>query len=39
MTVDANSHLLIQPMFLVSLNKTSAGYVPTLLKTIASVGK
>ena len=39
MTIDRNSHLLIQPMFLVSLNKTSSGYVPTLLKTIASVGK
>lgn len=39
MTIDSNTHLLIQPMFLVSLNKTSSGYVPGLLKTIASVGK
>ena len=39
MTVDSNTHLLIQPMFLVSLNKTSSGYVPNLLKTIASVGR
>jgi len=39
MTIDASSHLLIQPMFLVSLNKTSSGYVPRLLKTIASVGR
>ena len=39
MTIDANTHLLIQPMFLVSLNKTSSGYVPNLLKTIASVGR
>jgi branched-chain amino acid transport system substrate-binding protein len=39
MTIDRNSHLLIQPMFLVSLNKSGSGYVPTLLKTIASVGK
>jgi branched-chain amino acid transport system substrate-binding protein len=39
MTIDSNTHLLIQPMFLVSLNKTSSGYVPNLLKTIASVGR
>ncbi len=39
MTIDPNTHLLIQPMFLVSLNKSGSGYVPTLLKTIASVGK
>ena len=39
MTVDPNSHLLIQPMFLVSLNKSGSAYVPKLLKTIASVGK
>jgi branched-chain amino acid transport system substrate-binding protein len=39
MTIDSNTHLLIQPMFLVSLNKTSSGYVPSLLKTIASVGR
>jgi branched-chain amino acid transport system substrate-binding protein len=39
MTIDANTHLLIQPMFLVSLNKSGSGYVPKLLKTIASVGK
>jgi branched-chain amino acid transport system substrate-binding protein len=39
MRIDANSHLLIQPMFLVSLNKTASGYVPKLLKTITNVGK
>ena len=39
MTIDPNTHLLIQAMFLVSLNKSGSGYVPTLLKTIASVGK
>ena len=39
MTIDPNSHLLIQPMFLVSLNKSGSAYVPKLLKTIASVGK
>ena len=39
MKIDANSHLLIQPMFLVSLNKSSSGYVPKLLKTITNVGK
>ena len=39
MTIDPNTHLLIQPMFLISLNKSGSGYVPTLLKTIASVGK
>jgi len=38
MRVDAKSHLLIQPMFLVSLNKSGSRYVPSLLKTIASVG-
>ncbi|CAN2181368.1 LivK ABC-type branched-chain amino acid transport systems, periplasmic component [Candidatus Nanopelagicaceae bacterium] len=39
MTIDSTSHLLIQPMFLVSLNKSGSKYVPTLLKTIAGVGK
>ena len=39
MTIDPNTHLLIQPMFLVSLNKSGSAYVPKLLKTIASVGK
>jgi branched-chain amino acid transport system substrate-binding protein len=39
MTIDATSHLLIQPMFLVSLNKSGSAYVPKLLKTIAGVGK
>ena len=38
MKVDPTSHLLIQPMFLVSLKKTAAGYVPQLDKTIANVG-
>lgn len=38
MRIDAKSHLLIQPMFLVSLNKSGSRYVPSLLKTIASVG-
>lgn len=39
MTVSASSHLLIQPMFLVGLTKTSTGYVPVLQKTISGVGK
>ena len=39
MTVNASSHLLIQPMFLVGLTKTSTGYVPVLQKTISGVGK
>lgn len=39
MRVDAKTHLLIQPMFLVSLNKSGSRYVPSLIKTIASVGK
>ena len=38
MKIDATTHLLIQPMFLVSLNKSGSNYVPKLLKTIASVG-
>ena len=38
MKIDPNTHLLIQPMFLVSLNKSGSNYVPKLLKTIASVG-
>ena len=37
MKVDATNHVLIQPMFLVSLKKTAAGYVPQLDKTIANV--
>jgi len=37
MKVDPTSHTLIQPMFLVSLKKTAAGYVPQLLKTINNV--
>jgi branched-chain amino acid transport system substrate-binding protein len=39
MTVSPATHLLIQPMFLVGLNKTATGYVPVLQKTIAGVGK
>jgi len=39
MKIDASSHLLIQPMFLVSLNKSGSAYVPKLLKTISGVGK
>ena len=38
MTVSKSTHLLIQPMFLVGLNKTAAGYVPVLQKTISGVG-
>jgi branched-chain amino acid transport system substrate-binding protein len=38
MRIDPTTHLLIQPMFLVSLNKSGSNYVPKLLKTIASVG-
>ena len=37
MKVDPTNHTLIQPMFLVSLKKTAAGYVPQLLKTINNV--
>ena len=39
MKIDASSHLLIQPMFLVSLEKSGSRYVPKLLKTIINVGK
>lgn len=39
MTVNASTHLLIQPMFLVGLTKTATGYVPVLQKTISGVGK
>lgn len=39
MTIDPNTHLLIQPMFLISLNKSGAGYTPSLIRTIAGVGK
>lgn len=39
MTVSASNHLLVQPMFLVGLKKTSTGYVPVLQKTISGVGK
>lgn len=39
MTIDSNSHLLIQPMFLVALNKSGSAYVPSLLKTISGVGR
>jgi branched-chain amino acid transport system substrate-binding protein len=38
MKIDPTTHLLIQPMFLVSLNKTGSNYAPRLLRTIASVG-
>ena len=37
MKIDPTSHVLIQPMFLVSLKKTAAGYVPQLDKTISNV--
>jgi branched-chain amino acid transport system substrate-binding protein len=39
MTIDANTHLLIQPMFLISLNKSGSSYTPTLIRTISGVGK
>jgi branched-chain amino acid transport system substrate-binding protein len=39
MTINASTHLLIQPMFLVGLTKTTTGYVPVLQKTISGVGK
>ena len=38
MRVNPSTHLLIQPMFLVGLQKTEAGYIPVLLKTISGVG-
>ena len=37
MKIDPTTHVLIQPMFLVSLKKTAAGYVPQLDKTINNV--
>jgi branched-chain amino acid transport system substrate-binding protein len=37
MKVNATNHVLTQPMFLVSLKKTAAGYVPQLDKTISNV--
>ena len=37
MKVNPTNHVLIQPMFLVSLKKTAAGYVPQLDKTISNV--
>ncbi|MBU6264019.1 MAG: ABC transporter substrate-binding protein [Actinomycetales bacterium] len=37
MKVNPSNHVLTQPMFLVSLKKTAAGYVPVLEKTINSV--
>ena len=37
MKVNPSNHVLIQPMFLVSLKKTAAGYVPQLDKTINNV--
>jgi len=37
MKIDPTKHVLIQPMFLVSLRKTAAGYVPQLDKTINNV--
>jgi branched-chain amino acid transport system substrate-binding protein len=39
MKIDASSHMLIQPMFLVALEKSGTRYVPKLLKTIINVGK
>jgi len=39
MKIDASSHMLIQPMFLVALEKSGTRYVPKLLKTITNVGK
>ena len=37
MKINATNHVLTQPMFLVSLKKTAAGYVPQLDKTISNV--
>jgi branched-chain amino acid transport system substrate-binding protein len=37
MKINPTNHVLIQPMFLVSLRKTAAGYVPQLDKTIFNV--
>lgn len=39
MKIDPVTHLLIQPMFLVSLNKVGSGYMPKLIKAIPNVGK
>ena len=38
MKINPTNHVLVQPMFLVSLKKTAAGYVPQLDKTINNVG-
>jgi branched-chain amino acid transport system substrate-binding protein len=38
MKINPTNHVLVQPMFLVSLKKTAAGYVPQLDKTISNVG-
>ena len=37
MKINPSNHVLTQPMFLVSLKKTAAGYVPQLDKTINNV--
>ena len=39
MTINPSTHLLIQPMFLVALNKSGSAYVPSLLKTVSGVGR
>ncbi len=39
MTINATTHQVIQPMFLVSLNKSGSHYVPALIKTIHNVGQ
>mgnify|MGYP006277363089 CR=1 FL=1 len=37
MKINPSNHILIQPMFLASLKKTSNGYVPQIEKTISNV--
>ena len=37
MKINPTTHSITQPMFLVSLKKTAAGYVPQLDKTISNV--
>ncbi len=39
MTINPANHQLIQPMFLVSLNKNGSHYVPKLVRTLYNVGQ
>ncbi len=39
MLIDGTTHQLIQPMFLVALNKSGSHYVPKLVRTLYNVGQ